>query len=425
MAELVSARRATGGRRLNAALLIVGYAAGQGAIFAVQTLLLAGDRLHLLAAFGSAFSFAILGSLLIDFGGLTVLARETARADGRAEQIWRHYWAVTVCRLAVAVAVIGAAASYAALASDAFSAAYALWALPAAIIWAFNAAGVLDGLRLGGVNGIAGAAPHLSSAAALVVAMNVSPAVGGALLGGALSAGYAVALIGQYLALCWAGYSPRFARPTVAEAATAGREAGAVLLTTLPGQLYFRFQLLLANIVLGPAGTALLVYAKQIATAAAQVIGFLRRVEFPDLVLRLTEARGDAVRVALELQRAGTRVGTVAAAAMIAGGLAGRFWLPGPLGDAATAVAMFGPIVLTGAFSTALLQGLQASRRYAAAAAIMAISVGAGAAIGTLAFAAPALAVFVLADLVVYAVAFLLSRATLAGHRPMVEEPAA
>lgn len=411
--------------RLNAALLIGGYAAGQGGIFAVQTLLLADGRLHLLAAFGSAFSFAILGSLIVDFGGLTALARETARCEGRAEEIWRHYWAVTACRLAVAVAVIGAAASYAALASDAFSAAYALWALPAAVIWAFNAAGVLDGLRLGGVNGIAGAAPYLSSALALVVAMNVSPEVRGALLGGALSAGYAVTLIGQYVALRRAGHSPRFVRPQMAEVATAGREAGAVLLTTLPGQLYFRYQLLLANIVLGPAGTALFVYAKQVATAAAQIVGFLRRVEFPDLVLRLAEARGDAVRVAMEVQRVGTRLGAAAAVAMITGGLAGHFWLPGPLADAATAVAMFGPTVLAGAYSTALLQGLQANRRYAAAAAIMAMSVGAGAAIGTVAFAAPTLAVFVLADLVVYAVAFLLSRAALVGPRRMVGEPAA
>jgi hypothetical protein len=410
---------------MNAALLIGGYAVGQGSIFAVQTLLLASDRLDLLAAFGTAFSFAILGSLLIDFGGLTALARETARAEGRAERIWRHYWAVTACRLMVAAVVVVAVAGYAALAGDAFLAAYALWALPAAVIWALNAAGMLDGLRLGGVNGVVGAAPYLSSAVALVVAMHVSPGVGGALLGGALSGGYAVALIGQYVALRRAGHAPRFVRPTVVEVATAGREAGAVLLGTLPGQLYFRYQLLLANIVLGPAGTALFVYAKQIATAAAQVVGFLRRVEFPDLVLRLAEARGDAVRVALEAQRAGTRLGAAAAAVMIIAGLAGHFWLPGPLGDAATAVAMFGPTVLAGAFSTTLLQALLASRRYAAAAAIMATSVGAGVAIGTLAFASPTLAVFVLADLAVYVVTFLLSRAALLGYRPMVGEPAA
>lgn len=387
-------------------------------------MLLAGDRLHLLAAFGSAFSFAILGSLVVDFGGLTVLARETASAEGRAERIWRHYWAVTAYRLVVAAAIVVTAASYAALAGDEFLAAYALSALPATVIWAFNAAGVLDGLRLGGVNGIAGAAPYLTSAVALVLAMNMPPPVGGAVLGGALSVGYAVALIGQCVALRRVGYSPRFVLPAAGDMAMAGRDAGAVLLGTLPGQVYFRYQLLLANIVLGPTGTAVFVYAKQIATAAAQVVGFLRRVEFPELVLRFPGAR-DVVRVALEVQRVGTRLGAAAAVAMITGGLAGHFWVAGPLGDAATAVAMFGPTVIAGAFSTALLQGLQASRRYTSAAAIMAMSVGAGAAIGTVALVTPALALFVLADLVVYVVAFLLSRAALLGPRRMIEEPAA
>jgi hypothetical protein len=400
-------------KRLNAALLIGGYAVGQGAIFAVQTLLVAQDQLLLLTGFGTAFSFAILGSLIIDFGALTVLARRTTQADGDAKQIWVSYWSITACRLVIGVGVVIAASVYAILATDEFLRAYVLWALPAAVLWPFNTAGILDGLRLGGVSGLTGVLPYLCSAVALLAAMPVSPGEAGALLGGGLTFGYALTLIGQYGALRRFGCTPRFIRPAARELLTIGREGGAVLLTTLPGQLYYRYQLLLANLVLGPAGTALFLYARQIATACAQVIGFLRRVEFPDLVARMVEVRGDPTKVVLDTQRSGTQLGLAAAATMIGAGVAGHFWLPGALGEAAFATATFGPVVLVGAISAAFVQGLQATGLYTAAAVAMAIAVPAGVGISAAILVWPALVVFVVADLALYAAVFAVSRAAL------------
>lgn len=401
-------------KHLNAALLIGGYAAGQGAIFAVQTVLVAQNQLPLLATFGSVFSFAMLGALSIEFGALTVLSRETALANGDTNRIWENYWAITAWRVVIGLSVAALAAGCAVVAGDEFLGAYALWALPAALLWPFNATGILDGLRRGGLSGVTGSLPYLCSALALLVAMEASPGVGGALLGAALSVGYALALVGQFAALQRAGCAPRFVRPAPGQMRVIGREACVVFLATLPGQLYFRYQLLLANLVLGTAGTALFLYAKQIATAFAQVIGFVRRVELPDLAARLVAARGDRAEV-LRTQRAGTLVGVVGAVAMFTGGIAGYLWLPGPLGEAALATAIFAPVVIAGAFTTAIVQGLQAVRRYGSAAIAMAVAVAAGAGINAMAAVWPALGVFVLADLVVYVVAAGISWAALAG----------
>lgn len=402
-------------KRLNVALLMGGYVVGQGGIFAAQTALLAREQLELLATFGSAFSFAILGTIVVDLGALTALARETARGDTR--RIWARYWSLTACRLVVGVAVAAMAAGYALLAADPFLRAYAIWALPVALLWSFNAAGVLDGLRLSGANGIAGSAPYLCSAVALLAASHGSPEDAGSLLGSALTLGYALTLVGQYAGLRRAGIVPRFVRPDTKDIMTAGRDGSAVLFATLPGQLYFRFQVLLANAVLGPAGTALFVYAKQVATACAQVIGFVRRAEFPDLVSGLAAVSRDRARITFDAQRTGTWLGAAAAAAMIVGGIAGAAWLPGAVGAAAATTAMFGPVVLAGALGSALVLGLQASGRYGTAAGVMVLSVAAGVAVNASAIVWPEVAVFALADVAVYAVALILSRAVLLAER--------
>ncbi len=401
-------------RHVNAALLIGGYAAGQGAIFAVQTLLVAQDQLALLAAFGSAFSFAILGGLSIEFGALTVLSRETVLADGDTGRIWKNYWAITVWRFAIGLGVAALVATFAVLTADEFLRAYALWALPAALLWPFNASGILDGLRRGGLSGLTGTLPYLCSALGLLVSMDASPGGAGALLGAALTFGCALTLIGQFAALLHADNTPRFVRPPAGQVLTIGREAGVVFLTTLPGQLYFRYQLVLANLVLGPAGTALFLYAKQIATAFAQVIGFVRRVEFPELVARITDDVRDPAAV-LRTQAGGTLVGVAGAAVMLAGGVSGYLWLPGSLGEAALATAIFAPVVIAGALTTAVVQGLQAVRRYGSAAIAMAVAVAVGVGVNAMAVVWPILAVFVLADLAVYAIAAAISRAALPG----------
>ena len=102
---------------------------------------------------------------------------------------------------------------------------------------------------------------------------------------------------------------------------------------------------------------------------------------------------------------------------MLVGGVAGSLWLPGSLGEAALATALFAPVVIAGAFATAIVQGLQAVRLYGSAAVATAVAVTVGAGVNALAAVWSALGVFVLADLAVYATAAAVSWAAIAGPR--------
>ncbi|MGG6546662.1 UNVERIFIED_CONTAM: hypothetical protein NY100_14755, partial [Prevotella sp. 15_C9] len=60
-------------------MLIAGLGLGQGSIFVVQTVLVAAGKYELLAEFGTHYSFAIFGIILVDSGASTTLARVVAR----------------------------------------------------------------------------------------------------------------------------------------------------------------------------------------------------------------------------------------------------------------------------------------------------------------------------------------------------------
>ena len=203
-ASLPSAKRQQWARLANVALLIGGYGLGQGAIFAVQTWLVARGAFDLLSTFGTHFSFAMLSIFLIDAGSTTTLARQIATlANERAdEEIWPLFWATVVVRAGVALAIAMAAIVYAlAFSSDLFSRYYLLSILPGLAVWTGNAVGLLDGLRLSGLSGITGSLAFATSALGLAFAVNMPPEMAGSVLGGAFSVGYVLTVIAQWAAL--------------------------------------------------------------------------------------------------------------------------------------------------------------------------------------------------------------------------------
>ena len=88
-------------------LLVGGYGLGQGAIFGVQTWLFARGEFHLLSAFGTQFSFLMLGILLVDAGSATTLARQAAKlqSESTGGEVWQTFWETAVVRAAIAVLV--------------------------------------------------------------------------------------------------------------------------------------------------------------------------------------------------------------------------------------------------------------------------------------------------------------------------------
>lgn len=410
--------------RLNFVLLVASFAAGQGTIFVAQSWLLANGRLALLAAFGTHFSFAIFSVLLVDLGAITVLARDTVRStpDSDRMSIWRCYWQMTICRSGVAATMAVIAIYIALFWSDGFTSAYILSALPGIFLWAFNIVGILDGLRLSGLSGLTGAPPYLTSGLALLVAVDQDPVIAGLLLGGGLSLGYILALAGQMFALTTSGYQVQRAPITLAGVRETGRSGIGALLTTLPGQAYFRLQLVLSTAALGPATTAVFLYAKQTITAFAQLIGFLRRVEFPDLVSRLNAGTPTPIRTILSTQRVGT---LLAAGCSAFAGLAGTFiWvhLPSPTSDAGFAIMVFAPSILTGALSISFIQGITGFGHYGRAASIMFVAVAISVALSGAWIGGIGLIALAIGDLALNAVVVLLATLVLGKHRPSSRE---
>jgi hypothetical protein len=362
---------------INIALLIGGLGIGQGAIFAVQTWLVAKGEFDLLSAFGMHYSFAMLGIILIDGGSSMILARQLAHVSGEAEpkeDVWRVFWETSTFRAVTALLISSAAAVYAVeFSPDGFSRFYMLLALPGWLIWAGNVVGLLDGLKLSGISGITGSIAYATSAIGLVFAPHVPPELAGSILGGVFSVGYLLTVAAQWAALGRSGWSPHFQRPTRAGLIRSFKDGFALLFQFLPGQLILRFQLVLSTVYLGSESTALFVYAKQVIIALALIVSFVLRTDFPGLVQTLSRSKQLSVRSIFRAQRmtlycaVSFTVGTIIASSV-------AFIVPQyTFSRAAGLLAPFATTILSAYVFLIMIQGLAALGAYAAIARIVTI----------------------------------------------------
>ncbi len=405
-------------RFANLALLIGGFGIGQGSIFLAQTLLVATGRMELLASFGTHFSFAMLGIIAVEAGSLTVLARQAshlARDGGEQAPVWQAYWETTIFRLCMAGIVTLSIVAYSLFAApEAFSRNYAIAALPAFLFWAFNGAGFLDGLQKSGISGITGSIAYLASAVTLVLVREQSPETAGLALGGALSAGYGLTVLAQYLSLVRSGWKPMLVAPAPGGIAKAFREEFAMLSGLLPGQFYFRIQLTLSTVFLGPNATALLVYAKQIVGAGSQITGFMRRVEFPHLLHHLRDRPQAGAADLIKLQKGSLAFALALTLVIVAASFFMISQFDGFTRQAWLLLSIFGLTVLTEASGQSLVQILFAHGLFSVAAAIRIGAVAMGVAFGYLFIDRIGLTVFVISDFCSHAIVVTLSLVYLA-----------
>ncbi|HZC95011.1 MAG TPA: hypothetical protein VE267_02570 [Bradyrhizobium sp.] len=380
--SLIKSTRAQWPKIVNIGLLVTGLGLGQGAIFIVQTVLVARGGYDLLAAFGTHYSFAILGIILVDAGASTTLARVVARlpAERKAsDEVWRTFCEISAIRLLIASLIGTAVVIYAfGMTSDGFSKWYVALALPGLLMWAVNAVGLLDGLRLSGISGITGSAAYVVTAIGLALAAHRSVETAGAILGGAFSIGYLVTLAAHWIVLGRKGWRPRFRKMTRAGLAKAGRDGGALLFQLVPGQINMRVQLVLSTVYLGAEMTALFIYAKQIVTAATQIIGFVLRVEFPGLVERLAAPGRHSLGSILGAQRM-----ALYCAVVFTIGVTGISGIAAAVPDfglhrAAAIIAAFTPTILTLSLSLMMMQALAALGAYDVIAKALTLSAAAG-----------------------------------------------
>lgn len=361
-------------RLKNIMLLIAGYGCGQGSIFLAQTWLVAHGHLELLALFGTHFAFAMLAIIIVDAGALIALARQAALSfSSEAERselerrMWQKFWETSAIRAALAIALLsGIVIATAGGLLSVFTRHYVWTAAPALFIWSINAAGLLDGLKLSGISGISGSIAYMASAVALLAVDDMPASRAGLILGSAFTLGYAVTVCVQWVALHLAGWGVRFARPTRHGMATCAKDGLALLGHLLPGQLYYRAQLLMSAAWLGVEPTAIFVYVKQIVTAANQMIGFFFRVEFPALVRNLAGFASHPLRTVWQTQRLGIWLAVGLSAMLCAGGLVTSDLLEDERSAISSYLAMFSVVVVSSAIVLCLGQGLAALRHYRA-----------------------------------------------------------
>lgn len=397
---------------MNLGLLIAGMAIGQGAIFAVQTWLLANGRFELLSWFGTHYSFAIFGIILTDGGTSTILARDMARLSGSrdsSDEFWRLFCEIVVFRLSVVMLLGLAAAVYVVtVATDGFSRSYLLCILPGLLFWAGNATGLLDGLKLSGIGGITGSLAYVASAAALAVAPDASPETAGLILGGAFSGGYILSVLVQWTILSRLGWAPGIRKATTASLILAFKNGAAMMFQLVPGQIGWRVQLTLSAVYLGPETTAVLTYVKQIVNAVTMIVMTVIRVDFPGLVEKVSRTAGPSFRTIAQAQKT-TLFCAVAftVGAILVSSLS--FIVPqSRFAAAAHALLMFSPTILTTAFSAAMAQGMIALGAYAAVARITAIGAAAGIAASCLLVVPLGLYAILVGELVSHSLGFVL-----------------
>ncbi len=349
----------------NAALLALSFALGQGSIFLVQTWMIDRGALALLASFATHFSFVILALMIVDIGSPVVVARRISLAKDHdvMSVLRRCYWQACAVRLCIAALVSLAGLGYVFLSSDAFARGYIPAAMPALFLWACNATGALDGLGLSGIGGLTTMSAYIASALALAIAGPEAKPAAGLVLGAALSLGYAIAVTAQLATLWRLGRLPRPLAVAVVDCHAFAGEGAAVLLSTLPGQLSFRFQIIVCSVVLGPTATALFLYARQIAAAVSQLLEFVRRAHFP-IMVRALEESGASIIAALQAQTLATWMAVLLSFGLLLAGALCLLLVGGAFAQPGWVVALFSVGVLTGALSQTLAQAAQGLGRY-------------------------------------------------------------
>jgi hypothetical protein len=362
-------------RTINFVGLVAAYGLGQGSVFLAQTWLLGTGEQRLLDTFSVCITGVVLAFYIVDWSSPVTLV------SGMLNSRYAAYsnvlfWSCSVVRLAVcAMLTLAAILSTYFLADAQYIRFYAFGAGVGIIATAFNGIGVLDGLRLSRWSGLFSAFPFVASAATIPFVVHLSHEVAAFWLGLAFSAGSVLSVAGQHLVISRAGTKLVPISVRRKWILRSFKEGGAFLLGWLPGQIFYRSQVLFcASLVVGTSVGEFL-YAKQIIVGVSQLLFFLRRVEFPDLIDSSRKVRV-RVRDVLLYQKASTASAVAATLLSAILALLALAVAPPQFKQATWLVLAMIPTLLTNHVSSAMAQGGLAQRRYNSTASANIISIG-------------------------------------------------
>lgn len=357
-----------GGRIANLAGLLIGFGIGQGSLFVAQTWLLTTGRIDFLAEFSLNFTFLILAYQAIDFGGLVILARRMLVNDPQLD-LTTFFWSFSAVRLMIALLILIGTIMWWVHSPAEFAPNYSVSACFGLLALALNPGGLLDGAGRSGWNGATWSLPFVASTFALPFSVDLPPASAGQLLGAALSLGGVAATVAQFGLLSRLALHPGMGRPTRAAALAGWREGALYTIGWMPGQIYFRGQAAITLTLLGPTAVALLIYAKQLIMIATRFLYFARRVEFRNLVQRLSKG-GDLVQTVFSVQRYSLGLAFVGAAGFVAVGLSMDLFFREVTHGAGLVVIYFSVVIVSASLFSTFTQACYAMQRTKLAASV-------------------------------------------------------
>jgi O-antigen/teichoic acid export membrane protein len=171
---------------------------------------------------------------------------------------------------------------------------------------------------------------------------------------------------------------------------------------------------MLSGLFLGANATALLVYAKQIVGAGAQVTGFIRRVEFPQMLQRLAARPEAGTGELIALQKLSLGFGALLTLAIFLASLVMISMFGGFTREAWLLLSIFCLTILSESIGQSLVQILFARGLFAPTALIRILAVVTGVGFGYLFIGQIGIAVFAFSDFCSHAVVIGLSLVYLA-----------
>ena len=379
--RLVSAAEGLGGRTArdprfrNLAGLMAGFLISRGALFLNQTWLILSGKVAFLADFGIAYLLVSLASQIVDWGGQMLLARDVLIQNW--DDARQSFWSLSLVR-ALLAAIFCAVVVVVQLGEihivTPMLRAYLVYASIGVVVSAINATGPLDGLGYSGYNGLISSLPTLFSALAIPYAAGEDGARAGTALGAAYSLGSILSVALQHILLALRNRPLRLRAPaSFAQVWGSAADGYHVVLATLPGQFFYRVQVLgAAAIGAGVAGSFL--YAKQIVSGFTQLAWFCRRTELSRFADAIRTPRPRMFSIAARALN--VRVSFAAAVFVSIAGAAGAFLLPARLHLAMLLLTALSVTIATGPISETLVQlytfvGRQAVAAYATCAAML------------------------------------------------------
>ncbi len=322
----------------------------------------------------------VLSYHVVDFGGVTILAREMQQNNAK-KSVGRLFWSGSIVRLLLSlVLVVSCATLYYLGDRRGFVASYALSASIGTLAYAFNGIGVLDGLQRSRWSGLSWAIPFVFSAIMLPVAADTSLSKAGLWLGGAFSAGAVLGTAMQHILLIRSGYALNSEPIDRSSALFFLREGSLYLLSWGAGQIFYRGQIAICAAQIDLKLVGIFVYTKQVINATNQILYFLRRAEFPHLVKVVRDSPRKCMITGLLVQQASLSGSFGAAIAIVTGGI--FLWQlgPAPFQETGSAFAALAITIPSSAFYSTFNQICIAAERLKRAAwcavAVTAIGLG-------------------------------------------------